>query len=652
MKVLICARLGAHATMLAKDELTHLVARLAPQIANDPRPAPVLRVGAMGHRQFPHGGEALASAVAETVLASIRNAVLAALAEPETAARFDGAPELTVISPLAEGADQLVAAAGQKTGYRIGAILPFDVADYERTFDLSGAEASIARLRAFLDAADGPGGDGVFVLDGDPSPAKRDAAFLFAATQVTHWSEIVLAILTTGRWESQTGQSVRAAIDTGMPVICIDPADGRISLYLDTAEVTADERDQRLATAVRKYFAPPDKPLGAHDQVHEGHAIGLSHYRGERVNCDVFGTTDFEYRGPYCARIVAPWWARWCSGLNRAIERSLRKKRPPSAAPSAPPPTASELPFAPHQAAPFVRQYLHFHRADVLANAYAEMYRSAHLLIAILGVASVALGAVGAVFGHLATLSAGTEFVCFVFALALVWISNRQAWLARWTNYRLLAEIHRYAKFLFVAGLPSPFGDAAPVRQVWTRDHTEQVLRTYPLAVPGRGRTPDAGAVAAARAYILGQCIDDQVRFHQATAPARQRMAKFLRQASTALSVVTVLVLAVKFLADIFLDLNLNMAMVMSPVSATGEMLAIVLPALTAAVLALRAYGEHDVVAKRSMAMIESLGHERRRVAAASNLESLGGATMRVTRTLLSEVGGWVDLFVDKHLEA
>jgi hypothetical protein len=37
---------------------------------------------------------------------------------------------------------------------------------------------------------------------------------------------------------------------------------------------------------------------------------------------------------------------------------------------------------------------------------------------------------------------------------------------------------------------------------------------------------------------------------------------------------------------------------------------------------------------------------------AAANFDALGAATMRVVRTLLSEVGGWVDLFVDKHLEA
>jgi len=386
---------------------------------------------------------------------------------------------------------------------------------------------------------------------------------------------------------------------------------------------------------------------------HAGHhGVDLAYYCAERVACDPSRATDFEYRGPFAAHTIAPLWARWCSGLNRAIERSLRRKSAVPAARGDPAPTAAELPFGPQQATPFASLFLHFHRADVLANAYAEIYRSAHLLIAALGVAAVTLGALGAVLGRFTTALAGFEFFVFVFALSLVWISNRQAWLARWTNYRLLAEIYRYAKFLLVAGRPSPFGDSAVAYQVWTRDHTEHVLRTYGLAVPGRGREPEAGAVALARAYILGQCVDDQTRFHRATVPARLRMAAFLRAAGYWLSVITVLVLGLKFIASVWLYMGTGAPPMLRTLSDIGEVLAIVLPALTAAVLALRAYGEHDVVAKRSAAMIESLGHERRRVASATNLESLGAATMRVVRTLLSEVGGWVDLFVDKHLEA
>ena len=355
---------------------------------------------------------------------------------------------------------------------------------------------------------------------------------------------------------------------------------------------------------------------------------------------------------------MAPIWARWCSGLNRSVERGLRRKsaKPAPAASSPPEPetAVANLPFGAHQAESFARLFLHFHRADALANAYAEMYRSAHLVIAGLGVATVTLGSVGPVLGLWPQIFSGFEFFCLVFALFLVWISNEQAWLARWTHYRLLAEIFRYAKFLVVAGRPSPFGDGVAARQVWTRDHTERVLRTYGLAVPGRGIEPDAAAVTVARRYITAKCVDDQIAFHRATVPARLRMAGLLRSASYWISIITVLVLGLKFGAEILVAAYPNMlpGAIMLPTLSAGEVLAIVLPALTAAVLALRAYGEHDVVAKRSAAMIAQLENERRRVAVAGNFDALGTATMRVVRTLLSEVDGWVDIFVDKHLEA
>lgn len=636
--------------MSAQDELNALVAEFAPQIARDPRPAPVLRVGAMGHRTLPDRAEMRVTAAVNRVLGAIRAAALAATTEPEVAARFQGPLDLVLISPFAQGADQIIATAAEETGYRLGAVLPFEEAEYEKTFDLDGADGALATLRASLKKAEMPDGYGVLVLDGNAAAqARRDEAFLICANHITHWAEVLIAILADDRRDSQSGLGVQQAIDTGMPVIVIDPRDDTVGLYLDAVRVRREDQDARLAAAIRQFFAPPPNEHRGHH-----HGIGLGTYCAERVVCEPWRIADFEYGGPYRPRTVAPGWARWVSGLNRGIEHLLRRKADAPPASGNPPTSAQDLPFGPHQAGAFVRLFLHFHRADVLAGAYAELYRSAHLLIAFLGVATVTLGALGAVVGVWPPLFSGTEFIALVFALLLVWKSNRQAWLARWTHYRLVAEIYRYAKFLLVAGRPSPFGDSPVAYHVWTRDHTEHVLRTYGLAVPGRGRNPHEPAVVIARRYILGQCIDDQVRFHRKTVPARQRMARFLRNASLVLSAVTVVVLGVKFVTEVLLQTHMHWfdEEMLKPVLTTGEVLAIVLPALTAAVLALRAYGEHDVIAKRSAAMIEALGHERRRVLAAANLDSLGAATMRVVRTLLSDVGGWVDLFVDKHLEA
>ena len=244
--------------MPVKDDLAAFAAHAAPEIARDPRPRPVLRVGAMGHRRF-GGREAHVAAGVDAALAAIRAAAAEALKEPATAARFSGELDLVVLSPLAEGADQMIAAAGRKLDYRLGAILPFAAGDYEKTFDLDDAEDSRKRFHALLQTAGLPEGYGVFVLDGDPSPRGRDAAFMACAAQITHWAEIVVAILSDDRPDSQTGVSVQQAIDTGMPVVIVDPHKDQFCFYFGGARVATGTEDAQLRAAVRTLFAAPDR---------------------------------------------------------------------------------------------------------------------------------------------------------------------------------------------------------------------------------------------------------------------------------------------------------------------------------------------------------------------------------------------------------
>src|SRR6185503_8409914 len=129
--------------MPAQDELSARVAELAPAIARDPRPAPALRVGAMGHRTLPDGAEARVTAAVNRVLAAIRASALAATAEAEVAARFQGPLDLVLVSPFAQGADQIIATAAEEIGYRLGAVLPFEESAYEKTFDLEGADGAL-----------------------------------------------------------------------------------------------------------------------------------------------------------------------------------------------------------------------------------------------------------------------------------------------------------------------------------------------------------------------------------------------------------------------------------------------------------------------------------------------------------------------------
>ncbi|MEI7790272.1 MAG: hypothetical protein WCJ15_03760, partial [Alphaproteobacteria bacterium] len=102
----------------------------------------ILRIAAIGHRVISFKNR-------DAVAHSVRH-ILAAI--DQGGARPEGL-ELAVISPLAQGADQLIASAGLEQGFRLQAILPAAQADYEKTFNLGDFDEEIGAFRGLLDQA-------------------------------------------------------------------------------------------------------------------------------------------------------------------------------------------------------------------------------------------------------------------------------------------------------------------------------------------------------------------------------------------------------------------------------------------------------------------------------------------------------------------
>jgi len=179
---------------------------------------PVFRVAAIGHR-------VIAPEVAARVAAAVDQILSSALSGVEAApVVLPSSPRPVLVSPLAQGADQLIATVALTLGYRLEAVLPALLADYERTFDRETAQADIATFRALMAKAAGPDGAGVLTLAGDLSSHEaRDRAFLACADTVIRRADMVVAILSQDRWRSQTGQTVRDALALGIPVIVIAP---------------------------------------------------------------------------------------------------------------------------------------------------------------------------------------------------------------------------------------------------------------------------------------------------------------------------------------------------------------------------------------------------------------------------------------------
>ena len=317
-----------------------------------------------------------------------------------------------------------------------------------------------------------------------------------------------------------------------------------------------------------------------------------------------------------------------------------------------------DLPVDSITAKPIVDLYLRYHRADAVASAYAELQRSVQIVIALLGVATVAFAAASTLSARHSTLFAFLELFSLSIALYYVFISHRQAWQDRWLDCRLLAEILRYSRFLVLTGMASPFADLrAPAaeygRRTWARDHALGVLRAQPLSVPGRTTAEVKEAVGQTSHYIAEQCIESQVRYHRKTGYLHLKYDKVLRRFSLVASIATLALVLAKLCWEFFYSQYTKP--LWPAVERSGEVLtflAIVLPAFTAGLLAVRAFGEHDVVGRRSLTMMKALERDKHVVEGASDMQALGDHMLRVARSLLHDVDGWRELYSEKHLES
>lgn len=145
---------------------------------------------------------------------------------------------LTLVSALAEGADQLVAEEALSVGYRLVCPLPFPRALYERDFT---REESVQAFRRLLDQA-----TEVEELPGDRATSASDlAAYATAGELMLERAHVLLAVWNGGaaRGIGGTAEIIAAAGRRGMPTVWIHasaPHQVRV-LASDTKRRTAIE---------------------------------------------------------------------------------------------------------------------------------------------------------------------------------------------------------------------------------------------------------------------------------------------------------------------------------------------------------------------------------------------------------------------------
>jgi hypothetical protein len=645
---------------------------VAPQIAAEPRPQPALRVGGIGRRKIAPDRLPAIDATLRKIFAILRESAEVALQKKETSQWFSGALDCAVITPLAEGADRLIACAGMAEKWKLGAVLPFPQAGYEQTFDLQPDKtAAIADFRALLPEAVLPKGHGVFVLDGkSSSEEERLVSYRNGATAIIHRSDFIIAIVEHTESLSETGSSVREAVALRVPLILVHPeTPDRFRLVLNGKEIPESENQtDTLTKAVQGLF--PGATPKAKDKEKQ---LSILDFADEKLRCaplpagedkeaqeHLLAISDFEFSGPCTCSTRAPFWLKPFSGLNAGGRKILRRwlkhgKNVETAGQLAQ--GASTLSFDPETAENFARLFMHYHRADQAANAYAELQRSAYIFQALLAILVGVLTAYDAVSDPSWVVSAAI-LVLLVVIYAVVIVSENDDWQGRWLDYRLLAETLRAGKALLVAGKGSPL---ASTRESvikldpghWVGSHTTNIFRSLKIAVPGRTQNPDAEALGKAHQYINSSYIGGQARYHAVTADYEKKLGKALQKTSWWIAVVVIFVAGVNAgVKYLFPHTQLPAGLCLDDWAIRFlAMFAIILPAAAAALVTLRGYNQYELVSRRSAAMAAALAERLELERPFESYRALGDHALIAAHMILRDIEGWMDIFITKRME-
>lgn len=621
-------------------------------LAKDARQRMAWRVGVSGHRELN-----------SIHLANLRQSVDRVFADLDAALKLahkiDGAdavftsdqPLVTVVSPLAIGADQLVADVAVSRRLRLIAPLPFPEADYRLDFPEAKEKEPFDRLLQYA-RRDGK----VVELDGAYEPkTTRNDGYMAVGEFVVRNCDLLIAIWNgdEAAGHGGTGDVVPYARNCGVPVVHIwseKPAEIRI---LDAAGEPAPYTRDALAALIGKQLLPEPSPPHLADpkkkaEEHEKRkkrqiASARRYFTGEPLS--VSDTPlDFMYGGPFKPNMRASLVALskifpFFVGLAEKIGEKESSTFPA-------PPCGTGEPCTRHL-------FAHHHRADALASFYAKLHRSAFLLVYALGATALSFAVAALFLLHVPVpglgigaeyVFTGLEFVILLTILALVRMDNRFGWRDRWLEYRLLAELLREADLLAQVGRPMPMNRIDEMAEdlpgrAWVRNAYCAIVRASGFV----SLKFDAAFLGKLRDYAADVRLADQIKYHKAAVSRNEAVAGTLRSVGEVAFGLTMLAATLKLtwhaVADMF---------------ALGLM-AGVLPAFAYACFGIRNQAEFEIVSRRSERMIVKLERhsERLRALQGARLTSvaLGREILKAAAVMRHDAADWASIFEVKETE-
>ncbi len=461
------------------------------------RPALSLRLGVTGHRHLPSEAIGSLAAQVETVLGALASAIGGiggSLDNPFAG----GEPNLTILSQLAVGADQLVAQVGMASGWSLAAVMPFSPDRFFRDFD----EPDRERFVALLDQCEAS-----WHLPGDGEEAQQ--AYALAGEATVAQSDLLIAIWdgATARGPGGTADVVDHAIRRGVPVVHIS-ATGAHDATLLWAGIDS------MPSALLHRHNVPRRPADQATLTATVEALLLSPAEAAERR--------------YLAEFAAERLPRVCLRLEYPVMLAVAGVRPLR--------RTDLLPARSMDAGDALDEAYCW--ADRLADAYAQVYRSGSVFNFAAAAAAVLVALLGFLAPHLKLAIVAVELLLIVGLIANTMIGNRREWHRRWLDYRYLAEQLRVMRSLKRLNVATPMTDvAAHLREArWTDFYAAAIWRQLTPAT-----IADQPALAALAAEAIAD-IKDQISYHRANSARMHLLDHRLHQAGTLLFHATIAV--------------------------------------------------------------------------------------------------------------
>ncbi|MGO8756548.1 MAG: DUF4231 domain-containing protein [Terracidiphilus sp.] len=486
--------------------------------SSPPRPRQVVQIGVTGHRPNRISPESAAALPGQC------EQVLKAVAHLASSAHdcyiyAPAPPLLRILSPLAEGADRIVARAGLALGADLQCPLPFHADEYCRDFEDAASRDEFHALLAKASA--------VFQIEG--SRAGEDAAYERAGRIVLEQSDLLIAI-----WDGEpaagrggTTQIVEEALAQHIPVVWLNASEPK-----DPCILLADAAGRRI-----------EKPLAELKLVFAGRFSGSDdREKGFNFSHAYFAEKQPTFDPGRIFRIfrdlVARGRLRRGSWRVASFEKSSRDEWERMLA------NSSGLPDD-------TRSYLldrlcpHYAWADGLSAYYAGALRSSALATSLMAAFAVMVPMVDYVCSRhkieLGRFPALTEFSLIVVILAITWYGRRRRWHERWLNLRQLAELLRQYCYLAPLGcaLASP-PPPAHFRSGFDRSWVDGMFRNIARDL-GLVNAQVNHAYVSSVAELIADILEGQVKYHERNHETMHELSHHLHLIGTALFIGTLL---------------------------------------------------------------------------------------------------------------